>query len=400
MYNIFDSKSKKSTRQYLPEGEPPPKKLVTEGDIVVRELAKNQLKTDISLTEQLAKNKEFTAPETFSEVTAHIRGQTDLEEFKSAVVQIDKTNELISKGLTQQDIKLYEEFTTLGSELFWQQDRDISRDVLKERIEEILKIACAPVEKRKCKVQYLISRHQQEYLNALKPQSIENKLLKFATENKSCRVHLPGPMDYLPDLDKKLQEEIQDYSQLDLKKMRKKARSLGKQIQELDNCKPKPDDKQSKASLNRQSLWDVKEVPQEIITVKQEEKVYSCKPQNWYCIKDGEIVKLNKDHTIPKSKLTLEEIKGIPKFANYTTGAPSNKLFLKNLADTVTPELLQTLLKHFEAQNMEIKIMGGRMKGQGFIKFRDEAQATEALGILNGVLVKERPIIAQYGKKP
>lgn len=49
MYSIFNTKSKKLN--YLEEGEPPPKKHVSESDDFIKKLTKNQLKTSITLTE-------------------------------------------------------------------------------------------------------------------------------------------------------------------------------------------------------------------------------------------------------------------------------------------------------------------------------------------------------------
>lgn len=48
MYNIFGLPSKKTP---LREDEPPPKKLISEGDLFIKELSTKQLKTKISLEE-------------------------------------------------------------------------------------------------------------------------------------------------------------------------------------------------------------------------------------------------------------------------------------------------------------------------------------------------------------
>lgn len=48
MYNIFGIKTK---RTVVIEGEPPPKKLVSDGDLLIKELSKKQLDPETSLKE-------------------------------------------------------------------------------------------------------------------------------------------------------------------------------------------------------------------------------------------------------------------------------------------------------------------------------------------------------------
>lgn len=227
------------------------------------------------------------------------------------------------------------------------------------------------------------SQHQEEYFKSFKAQSVETKLVKIAEQHRPKNPQLPGPMDVVPDLEKQIMHDIEEYSKCDIKKIRKKARALSNKVKNLIEPDAHPRKSMERGGkLQRKTKWDVKE-PECVarkVEIIDKDKVYSCKPQNWYTIKDGEIIKLNEDKTIPekinteerdsnKSKLSLEELKSIPKFSSYEAGTPSRTLFLKNLGKKCTEEFLKTLLAPFETGSYSVKIMNGRMKGQAFIEF-------------------------------
>lgn len=122
-------------------------------------------------------------------------------------------------------------------------------------------------------------------------------------------------------------------SALPINKIRKKARNLANKIQLAEkgpvlptNC-PKP---QNNSSLVSSSKWDSQECDAEVETIKTV-KHYTCKPQNFYTIKNGEIVKLKNDHGNASHKFEeeavkqvgLEELKCDPKFRDYQEGTPS-----------------------------------------------------------------------------
>lgn len=89
--------------------------------------------------------------------------------------------------------------------------------------------------------------------------------------------------------------------------------------------------------MTGKSLWDVTESV--IHTNKtSNSKIYSCKEKKLFTIKNGKIVQITKKNnedidTIEKekdsnkneliSRLSVEDIKKIPKFQNYEEGTPS-----------------------------------------------------------------------------
>lgn len=105
---------------------------------------------------------------------------------------------------------------------------------------------------------------------------------------------------------------------------------------------------------------------------------------------------------ILSNKLSLEEIKALPKQENYSVGDPSHTLFIKNLDFKKTEEKdLVALFSRFEIPEEKItyRLLNGRMKGQAFITFGSVAKAAEALSLINGYKLHDKPLVIQYGKK-
>jgi len=106
-----------------------------------------------------------------------------------------------------------------------------------------------------------------------------------------------------------------------------------------------------------------------------------------------------------QNRIPLEQILANPKFKNYSAGEPSDKLYLKNLPKNVTVEDIYWIYgRHFPDEkvmkrDLEIQIMTGRMKGQAFLIFPTVAIAKQALQDTNGYLLRDKPIIAEFGRQ-
>ncbi|XP_055617890.1 RNA-binding region-containing protein 3 [Toxorhynchites rutilus septentrionalis] len=115
-----------------------------------------------------------------------------------------------------------------------------------------------------------------------------------------------------------------------------------------------------------------------------------------------------------ENRIPQGQLAELPVFKNYTPGLASNKLYVKNLAKTVTEADLKWIYHHFaitsEPDNeIDIKLMqSGRMKGQAFITFSyvyeedldrlAEKPAERALRLTNGFLLKDKPMVVSYGR--
>ncbi|XP_066252069.1 RNA-binding protein 41-like [Euwallacea similis] len=360
MYNIFSTKSRKRT--HLQEGEPPPKKAFCDKDLLVKELAKKQRLTNTTLTEHLNKPKSFsTNHECVKDIGECVRGKTSLEDFTLVTEQFNEDNKLRSFGLSERDLEIYKDYSTFSNRNFWLKYKDVNRDILEKQLNRILNTA------KKLKAEFNKPKQTQEE---------------------------ESPLDILPELEKNFMSTIESCSKSNLKKIKKKARLLGQDIEALNTEKATLITvRESTEKLNRKTLWDVLEQPTSAKKIILK-KTYGCERQKQYTIKDGKIVAL--EDIEKKTKLSAEEIQNIPKFSNYDSGSQSKTLFIKNLSKKVNKEVLEKFLK---GTNLEGTYAINALRGQAFIEFQEESQAHEGLDILNGVLVDGKPMIVQYSNK-
>lgn len=112
-------------------------------------------------------------------------------------------------------------------------------------------------------------------------------------------------------------------------------------------------------------------------------------------------------------KLTPEEIAGLAVFRNYQAGAPTAKLYIKNISKTVDTDRLDRLYRRFnvnparadvdidEDPTFDVRLMQeGRMKGQAFITFCSAVAAETALIETNGIVLDDKPLVVVFGKVP
>ncbi|KAH9488162.1 hypothetical protein Btru_064908 [Bulinus truncatus] len=105
---------------------------------------------------------------------------------------------------------------------------------------------------------------------------------------------------------------------------------------------------------------------------------------------------------IEKNRLSLDEIKAVDKFRNFSFGEPNKVIYVKNLHPKTTDEELVALFGLFQAPDKPhiiFKRLTGRMNGQAFITFPDEVTAREAIQLINGYKLRDRPVILSYGRK-
>ena len=216
-----------------------------------------------------------------------------------------------------------------------------------------------------------LSRHEEEVALAVKPDSEHTKLLKFAL---SCRQPsnddprpLTHPIHHLKELDEELFGHLNKKDSDPRKKSKKSLSSASV-----------PKFKSKEPTVNKQvvfnpvtktcekpvTLWDLKDTCNIGTTAPKTSStkpnhVYTCKPETLYTIKDKKIVPLNKvppdsanagspspsasssgqpfvvpnikeseiqtltKEDILKNRMSVEEIKLLPRFQNYDKGLPS-----------------------------------------------------------------------------
>ncbi|XP_027838776.2 RNA-binding region-containing protein 3-like [Aphis gossypii] len=106
------------------------------------------------------------------------------------------------------------------------------------------------------------------------------------------------------------------------------------------------------------------------------------------------------------NRLSDKDINNMPIFKNYHPGAPSCRLYIKNLAKTVLDNDLKYIYKRFIKSGdlkpgtmFDIRLMQeGRMKGQAFVTLPCVENAQQALKETNGYILKDKPMIVQFAR--
>ncbi|XP_038696744.1 U11/U12 small nuclear ribonucleoprotein 65 kDa protein isoform X5 [Tripterygium wilfordii] len=110
---------------------------------------------------------------------------------------------------------------------------------------------------------------------------------------------------------------------------------------------------------------------------------------------------------LESGKLPPEQILSLPMFKNYAAGNPASVLYIKNLAKDVAVDdfyfIFGSLFGSIDAAKscLSVKLMQeGRMRGQAFVTFPSTELAHHALNLVNGYVLKGKPVIIQFGRNP
>lgn len=119
--------------------------------------------------------------------------------------------------------------------------------------------------------------------------------------------------------------------------------------------------------------------------------------------------------TLRHERIPVDQLAVHPLFVGYEPGAPSAKLYVKNIGKAVTPQQLEQLFGLFVPRDattlgtVEVRLMRtGRMKGQAFVTYAggpylsdDQVldAARRARAETNGLLVDGRPIVVAFGRQ-
>ena len=117
----------------------------------------------------------------------------------------------------------------------------------------------------------------------------------------------------------------------------------------------------------------------------------------------------HKNHKISDEELKTNRISSkdwnlLPIFKDYHAGAPTNRLYIKNLSKSVEAKDLQYIFNRYDTLNhkhyqIDIKLMReGRMKGQAFVTFPNVELCSRALKETNGYILKKKPMVVVFAK--
>lgn len=356
---------------------------------------------------------EFNNTSAYVPLSSLVEGMTSLSQFEENERYLQEIATFRNKGLTDAEILLY--YQNKNGNI---QSRNIEQTVLEEKLKAIEK-----------KIEDVTEKSPSDKL----------PIEQAETNNSSTRqtsVFYPTghPMNSITELEDDLFGHLDVHNIAPITKRRKILRRLtrkeekcSKSLLGISTTSGKVENspslnKQCNPNLQGKSKWDVQQlcdygfdmVKSKSDSVKTEKIVIGPKRETIYTIRDNRIVRVEpladkqyrtvelkvpvnkaEEKLLEGSKISMDDIRELPKFHNYHPGVPSKVLFIKNISPAVTVADLEEKFKSF---TQDVRLMSGRMKGQAFIHMRDVATATCALEQTNGTIMKGKPIIIMYGK--
>lgn len=403
----------------------PPEHLESEGENVVKQMVQQQLKTQTNLLEILNQEQRFTSVTEIIPFTEYICGETTLERFEQTAEKVARIEQLKSRGLSNDEIKLLFDYENgKVSKTF----KKVESSVLATQINGILEKIQQETPNKSVEQKIETRSLNKEIGLCVKPESKHTKLLNFVLSCEKAKqdTRPPNhPINNLKSIEQNLFGHISKKQKIPLRKARDIVHVASESDQYLLPYK------------SGESLWDVKggnincSVNESCSGINK--NIYTCKNQMLYTIQNGEIIEANhlenkrKNESqidvkngdvfvvpdlslvslipldeIEKNRLSVNDIRLLPKFCNYMEGSPSRVLYLKNLSRGISKTDLALLFGHFdsdEEHRIMYRLMTGRMKGQAFVTFPNVQSAQKALKLVNGFIFKGRPIVIQNSRR-
>lgn len=384
-------------KRWRPEIAPPDEEVITEGQKQLKNLLDKQLQKDVTIQQQLSQKRTFTSASAHCPAVNSLSGLTSLDQFQ----EVDKldayTEELKKCGLTDEEIQL-KMMADDSNKPQKKRNFGIDPSIMEERIQKIQeKIEKKNVDldqKDKFHGQKALTRHEMELERSLLRDcnsDDKKKVMNALTTVLDPRERtLPNdPMSQLPEI---LENITKGSSQGKSKRRKRKQKNKEPTSDEIDMKGLLSDG--SRVVTTESSTFD-----SSTNRVQEEGEigdVATCKPRPRNPVPEVSL------EDIQNNRLAIEEIKNLPRFENYAPGELSKILYLKNLSNKVHQQDLESIFNKFlpeGAGGLEYRVLTGRMRGQAFITFPDTNSASRALEHVNGYLLKDRPIIIQYGRK-
>lgn len=358
----------------------------SEADQHLRGMVKNQLDTHVTLESELNRKKSFQSSSSYAPFCPNKTGALSLKDYQSLQSHEQYVQTLRECGFNQDEIqfKLEQEGYVpkapkrgrYGINPIAEQEKVSD---LEKRIQMREEVLASPDLYSNVRV---LSRHALE---------VEQSLQK-GTEKANSLSHLVQPRKQAVPVNDPLLQTLLEADRI-LSRSKQRLASSNSQDKPKDNTNQHSlniNDNSSQDSLNREEPSESRVA--ESSSADRESGVSSL-PANIAPIDEKEIL---------QNRLSLEQIKEIPKFAGYNPGEPNKVLFIKNLHHKVTEADLVSLFLRFQKKlgpKITFRLMKGKMNGQAFVTMPDTDTATAALNLVNGYLFNGKPVIIQYGKQ-
>ncbi|XP_013386249.1 RNA-binding protein 41 [Lingula anatina] len=418
----------------------PAEDIETEGERQLKRLLEKQLKTDVTLADQMRQKKVFSEATVFRPESGVTSGQLSLDQYRVVTERETRAQTLRQYGLSEEEVLLKIQADT-GALQTGSSKLRMASEVREKKLQEIeKKIAQKEVELSKPDTfggTAQLSRQAMDLEKAISQDSNKAKLTQVLVTTKNwTKTDYPAdhPMNNLHSLIKEVSQVKPrmegGYSRVDEGLLGQGSDVNTKEAEtDFEFCGPLTKEEMKKQELHSSKLdrgvsdnivitCDAAEESCDNNKVKGQGQKVTDQGQGSSDVKDeGQetqqsltssrtldvyVEPLSEEH-IKQNCLTLEEIRALPRFNNYEPGEPSQTLYLKNLPPSVEEKDLVALFVRFQnpaGPRIIFRLFKHRkMKGQAFVTFDSAETAGHALSVVNGYNLKGKPVIIQYGKK-
>lgn len=335
----------------------------TESEKFVQEMLTKQLDTRFSVKQLTEQQRHFTTAGDYAEIP--VAGTCSLNEYKAVGSQAEQKRALLLCGLTSQEIGLYLQSEDVAA--MKQKHPLMDPSLLDSRLEQIqdkIRNGGQGIDDVSLK-RFVNEEHHPRLGKDDVPQSEEGACQSFPQMTVLPR----DPMSHIADFSQRLMERVMS------KRKKKRKQPSSEKLSSLT------------VETKEQASTDGCKESQEEVQPLPDPTVYHA------------VVPIP-ENEIAAERVSVDEIKKLPRFQNYSPGARSQVLYLKNLHHKVDIRELMALFCRFDEESCTVKyrLLSGRLRGQAFVTLPSVQAASKALDLCNGYILRGKPIIIEYGK--
>lgn len=324
----------------------------TESEKFVQEMLTKQLDTRFSVKQLTEQQRHFTTAGDYAELP--VAGTCSLNEYKAVGSQAEQKRALLLCGLTSEEIGLYLQSEDVAA--MKQKHPLMDPSLLDSKLEQIQ-------DKIRNGGQGIDDVSLKQFVN-------EEHHLRPGKDGEPQMTVLPrDPMSHIADFSQRLMERVMS------KRKKKRKQPSSEKLSSLT------------VGTKEQASNDGCKESQEEVEPLPDPTVYHA------------VVPIP-ENEIAAERVSIDEIKKLPRFQNYSPGARSRVLYLKNLHHKVDIRELMALFCRFDEEGCTVKyrLLSGRLRGQAFVTLPSIQAASKALDLCNGYVLRGKPIIIEYGK--
>ncbi|XP_067404533.1 MORC family CW-type zinc finger protein 4-like [Emydura macquarii macquarii] len=341
--------------------------LETEGERQLKSLLHHQLDTAVSIEQCVSKRRCFAPAALYKPFGEEAAGTLTLTQFQALQESEQETASLRELGLSDSEILLWKNHgsTDKGSGLGAAPEAMKERlQAIQEKITERQRILSLPQRFAGSKQ---LSRREMEIENALFQGTDRHSFLRALYHQDEAQKKTVNEKDPMSHLETVCQEMLS-------KPLPRESQSTKSDL--CLPCFPAPNESVVKdtTQLPDQGKQTEQYGGPSFPAMKRTGSVAQQPSLGPLTVKEP--VEFIPEEEILKNRLSEEEIRSISRFCSYRPGKPSKVLYLKNLSPRVTVRELVSLFARFQEKDgppIQFRLLSGRMRGQAFITFPNNA---------------------------